>query len=433
MDKLVIARREYYLERLLHLADNDNLIFAVGVRRSGKSCIAIQLEEDLRKRCAEHECVVRYNFETTEAIRVTAEAMISDFQKQYAEGQRCFIILDEVTHVNDWKTAVNFFTENRNCKLFLFSSNRRIISDKLIAVKENRYDVVEVLPLSLSEFVSFQSFEEITPKNTPLIEKLYRRFGGRTYTINEIYKFYITYGGIPILKPEYMDIERARVITDGSYGAIVTRDILEIASEDGLSAVTDPILLRSIITIMAKSIGDNINAAGIGRQTTNCQQRPAAGKTVESYTRALLNANLFYIAERFDIRSGKRLKTMAKYYMVDASLHNYITGVRPEDESRLLESKVFFELIRRGYQVCNGKLGTEEIHLVARDALGRFYIQVVDELKEDTRESVYSPLRKIRDSHPKFVIVFNGKNEVTQDGIIILNALEFLMGHPLGR
>ena len=433
LNKLELIRRGFYLERLLHLTTNDNLVFVVGVRRSGKSCLAIQLEDDLRERCTEHEHVFRYNFETTEAVRETAETLIARFQEKHVEGERCYILLDEVTHVSGWRTAVNYFAENPDCKLFLFSSNRRIISDKLTAVEKKKYDVVDVLPLSLPEFISFQNFEEITPENTPLLKKRYRRFGDRTYTITEIYKYYITYGGIPILKPEYMDIERARVITDGSYSVVVTRDILEIPSEEGLSAVTDPILLRSVITIMAKSIGDNISATGIGKQTVNCLQRPAAAKTVESYIRALINANLFYIAERCDVRSEKAMKTMAKYYMVDASLHNYITGVRPEDESRLLESKVFFELVRRGYQVCNGKLGNEEIHLVAKDKFGRFYIQVADELNNDNRDFLISPLRKIRDNHPKIVIVFNGNNEITKDGIIILNALEFLMGHPLGR
>ena len=78
-----------------------------------------------------------------------------------------------------------------------------------------------------------------------MLKKRYRRFGDRTYTITEIYKYYITYGGIPILKPEYMDIERARVITDGSYSVVVTRDILEIPSEEGFSAVTDYIGYRN--------------------------------------------------------------------------------------------------------------------------------------------------------------------------------------------
>ncbi|WP_418429344.1 ATP-binding protein [Barnesiella intestinihominis] len=345
----------------------------------------------------------------------------------------CGVALDEIMRVDNWELAVNYFTENSACKLFLFSSSRRILSDKLTAVKTNKCDVVEVLPLSLPEFISFQSFKETTPENTPLLQKQYSRFGDKTYTIRDIYKYYTTYGGLPILKPEYLDIERARVILDGTYGAIVTRDILEVASEEGLQAVTDPILLRSVITIMAKSIGNNISAYQISKQTINCLKRPAAAKTVDSYIRALLNAHFFYIAERYDIRSGQMLKTMSKFYMADAGLHNYITGIRPEDEIRLLESKVFFELVRRGYQVYNGKLGSKEVHFVARDNLGKYYVQVVNEMDEENRDKTLSLLRTINDNHPKTVIVFNGDSEVTEDGIIILNALDFLMGHSLGR
>ena len=174
-------------------------------------------------------------------------------------------------------------------------------------------------------------------------------------------------------------------------------------------------------------------ADAVAQQNRLAEKSDVCINILESYIRALLNAHLFYIAERYDIRSGKTMKTMGKFYMVDASLHNYITGIRPEDESRLLESKVFFELVRRGYKVCNGKLDSEEVHLVAMDERGRFYVQVVNDLNEENRDNLISPLRRIRDNHPKFVIAFNGSNEVTTDGIIILNALEFLMGRPLSR
>ena len=85
LDKPVITRRELYLKRLLSLAESNNLIFVVGVRRSGKSCLTIQLEEGLRERCMEHERIIRCNFETTEAVRATAESLIADFQKEHTE------------------------------------------------------------------------------------------------------------------------------------------------------------------------------------------------------------------------------------------------------------------------------------------------------------------------------------------------------------
>ena len=49
-DELSMTRRDFYLERVLSLADNDNLVVVVGVRRSGKSCLAIQLEKELHTR-----------------------------------------------------------------------------------------------------------------------------------------------------------------------------------------------------------------------------------------------------------------------------------------------------------------------------------------------------------------------------------------------
>ena len=430
MEEFTLIPRNHYREKLRPLVDNNNLVFVVGARRVGKSCIAAQLEEDLRKTWTNGAVVIRYNYETTDAVRVTADDMIAYVQKRCPEGQRSILILDEVTHVIEWERAINYLSQHADYKLFLFSSNRRIISNKLIAVSENAFDVVEALPLSLPEFMIFQKFQEITPKDTPLAEKKYIRFNekNRTYTVEEIYGYYISYGGLPVMKPEYMDIERAWVMTEGSYGAIVTRDILELGSADGISAVTDPILLRTVISILAKSIGDNISATWIGQQALEYLQRPSATKTIESYIRALLNAHLFYIAERFDIKAGRTLKTLAKYYIVDASLHNYVTGSRAEDESRLLENKVFFELLRRGYRVCNGKLGSEGISLIARNGQSKLYVQVANTADAESMKRLLSPLRKIRDSHPKLIIRFGGDSMITDDGIIVLNALEFLMG-----
>ena len=433
MNEALIGLRDRYLDQVFRLLDGESLIIMSGVRRVGKSFIAVQLEQELSRRFSNGAHVIRIGFEKSAHEISTADELIAQIKGQYAFDKKNYILFDEILGIDDWERAINFLYRLDNCKVILISSNRRVLSPELKAVREENCEVIQVLPLSLNEFIQFQRFIETSKPSVPLIEKQYTRFNDKTYTIHEIYKHYVTYGGLPVLKPEYMGNDYAWVVSEGSYGAIITRDVLEIESGDGFAAVTDPILLRSVITIMAKSIGDNISATGIGKQTVNCLQRPAAAKTVESYIRALINANLFYIAERCDVRSEKVMKTMAKYYMVDASLHNYITGVRPEDESRLLESKVFFELVRRGYQVCNGKLGNEEIHLVAKDKFGRFYIQVADELNNDNRDCLISPLRKIRDNHPKIVIVFNGNNEITKDGIIILNALEFLMGHPFGR
>ena len=428
METFNITPRKLYTEKIIELLKNDNVVIVLGLRRSGKSCIAKQLESELQEKYGNKIELVRHNCEKITKNRISGDYLIKHFQERHVEGTPCFILLDELTHVVEWEKVINHICQHSDCKLVLFSSNRRVLSSKLTAVQENKYGLVHALPLSLPEFIVFQGFQEITPENTPTCQKKYRRFGERDYTLEEIYKFYITYGGLPIMKPEYMDEERAWVVADGSYAAVVTRDILELGSCRGTTAITDSTLLRTIISIMAESIGNNISATWVGKRAAEYLQRPCSTKTIESYMRAILNANLFYIAERYDIRENRVMKTLAKYYIVDAGLHNYITGVRAEDEHPLLENKVFFELLRRGYQVCNGKRWNDEICLIARRGHERAYIQVGKGNLKDSIDYLISALIRIPDNYPKIVITFDSESKISSDGIIMINALEFLMG-----
>lgn len=423
MENLILSPRPLYLQKILNALARQKLVFVVGVRRSGKSCIAAQLEQALREG-SEKPQVLRVNYEKMNVLDDTSDEL-SELAVSAQNHPLTYILLDEISHINDWEQTVNRLLSAENVKVVLFSSNQRVISEELIGVKENLYEVVHALPLSLDEFIQFQNFTEITDRDAPLAKKLYRRFDGETYTLNDVYKYYIVYGGLPILKPEYMDRERARVIMDGTYSVIVMRDILEYGNQNGISAIADPVLLRCVITIMAKSIGDNISATWVGKQTAELLGRTSSTKTIESYMRSLLNANLFYMAERYDIHADKPLKTLAKYYVADAGLHNYLTHINASDESRLLENKVFFELIRRDYQVYNGKLGREEITLIAMRGDNKVYFQVAT---GKNLERKLAALRKIRDNHPKVVISYHSDSYKTKDGIHIVNALSFFMG-----
>ena len=428
MEKFEIAMRNMYMDKIFCSLENTDLLIVTGVRRAGKSCVAKCLEIELQERYPDSAQVIRINYEIVDHVRVTAEELVAGLKERYVAGKTNYIILDEIIHVVDWERAVNFLYRLGNCKLILLSSNRRVFSNELCAIREGKYDEIMVFPLSLEEFIQFQGFQEI-PNTTDLLnEKQYRRFDERVCTIEEIYRYYIIYGGLPILKPEYMDRERAWVVTDGSYGAIVTRDIMEIGNDSRNSAVTDTVLLRTVITIMAKSLGNNISATWVGKQTGRYLGRASSTKTIESYIRALLNAHLFYISERYDIKAERVMQTLAKYYIVDACFHNYVADIRVDDESCLLENKVFFELLRRGYKVYNGKLGKEEITFVAMKGEKKIYIQVANDTSDEYLDRICSPLRRIRDNYQRLVFAKGCTTSVTYDGIIMMNVLEFLMG-----
>ena len=66
---------------------------------------------------------------------------------------------------------------------------------------------------------------------------------------------------------------------------------------------------------------------------------------------------------------GKQLlKSNRKMYMVDLGLRNHILPRRRYDLGFSIENIVYFELLRRGYQVAIGKNGAAEVDFVAQEA-----------------------------------------------------------------
>ena len=117
-----------------------------------------------------------------------------------------------------------------------------------------------------------------------------------------------------------------------------------------------------------------------------------------------------------------------RYYIVDIGLRNYLLGYRDGDSGHILENIIFFELLRRGYDVAIGKIDNQEVDFIATKADEKKYIQVTESMNApETRERELAPLRKIRDNYEKVVIVLECDIPQTQDGIKIVQATDFLL------
>ena len=80
---------------------------------------------------------------------------------------------------------------------------------------------------------------------------------------------------------------------------------------------------------------------------------------------ALLEAYFFYDIKRFDIKGKEFLRTLGKYYIVDIGLRNYLLGFRDRDSGHAIENVVYFELLRRDYDVSIGKVDNSEVDFIA--------------------------------------------------------------------
>lgn len=142
----------------------------------------------------------------------------------------------------------------------------------------------------------------------------------------------------------------------------------------------------------------------------------------------MLESYFFYEIKRLDIKGKEYLRTLGKYYIVDIGLRNYLLGFRNCDSGHTIENVVYFELLRRGYDVANGKIDNLEVDFIATTADDKKYIQVTESMQsENVRKRELSPLQRIRDNYEKIVLSLEPGLDSDYDGIKSLNLIDWLM------
>ena len=142
----------------------------------------------------------------------------------------------------------------------------------------------------------------------------------------------------------------------------------------------------------------------------------------------LENAFIIYKANRYDLKGKMFLKTLEKYYIVDIGIRNRLIGLRNTDYGHVLENIVYLELLRRGYEVSIGKIGSLEVDFVASKPNEKIYYQVsATIMDEKTRERELRPLESISDNYPKYILTMDQTVFNDYSGIRVKNIIDFLL------
>lgn len=152
--------------------------------------------------------------------------------------------------------------------------------------------------------------------------------------------------------------------------------------------------------------------------------------TVESYLNALISSFIFYQVGRYDIKDKQYLKTGGKYYAADIGLRYSVLGTKKADEGHILENIVYLELLRRGYEVYVGKVGSAEVDFIAIGAAGEEYYQrayTVIDADVKTLERELAPLDAINDHNPKYLLTMDFGLLVSHNGIKQINVLDWIL------
>lgn len=436
MQKTTLRKRDLYLNRIIAFQDTEMIKVMTGIRRCGKSSLMKLMAEHLRDTGVTDDQIIEMNFESMSIPDMDARGFYEYVKARICPDKRTYLFFDEVQKVRGWENAVNSFRVDFDCDIYITGSNAYLLSSELSTYLSGRYVEIKVLPLSFKEFLEFHGYT-LTERKSPAggVRKRITDAEGETYDVKELFDAYARFGGMPMLADVGLEIDRVTAALDGVYSAAVINDILEREKRKGQRNITDPVLLRKIILFLADNIGNNTSATSIGNTLVNegllengTRKTKPAVQTIQAYIEALTEAYIFYEIKRFDIKGKEYLRTLGKYYIVDIGLRNYLLGYRDGDSGHILENIIYFELLRRGYDVAIGKIDNQEVDFIATKADEKKYIQVTESMNApETRERELTPLRKIRDSYEKVVIALECDLTQTQDGIKIIRALDFLL------
>ena len=431
-----LKNRDRYLKKLIGFQDTEPVKVITGIRRCGKSSLLKLMIRHLWETGIGQEQIVEMNFESHDFRSMTSDEVYHYVKEKAIPGKRMYLFFDELQRIDAWEDAVNSFRVDLDCDIYITGSNAYLLSSEYSTYLSGRCVEIKMLPLSFREFLDFHNFE--VRETSSALGGTHRQVfdkNGERYDLREMFDAYMRFGGMPGIADIGLDQEKALSLLEGIYSTVVVRDILEREKRRGQRQITDSALLRKIVLFLADNIGSSVSVSSIGNTLMNeglledgKRKGTPSTHTVQAYIAALLESYFFYEIKRFDIKGKEYLRTLGKYYIVDIGLRNFLLGFRNRDSGHAIENAVYFELLRRGYDVAIGKIDNQEVDFIATTADDKLYIQVTESMQsEDVRKRELAPLQKIRDNYEKIVLSLEPGLDASYDGIKSLNLVDWLL------
>jgi hypothetical protein len=397
-----MKNRELYLSQLVQFKDKPLIKVITGMRRCGKSSLLILFKEYLKTHRVPERQIIFMNFESMEYERIkTHKELYAYIKPRMNSRKKTYLLLDEIQYVTNWERAINSVATDWNVDIYITGSNAYLLSSELSTLLSGRYVEIHAFPLSFKEYCSFLA---------PATESQAQQF-----------QRYLEFGGLPLVTEFHHRTELIQPFLSGVINTVIVKDVVQ------RNEVRDVALLENVLRFIADNIGKPLSTKKIS-DYLNSAGRKVSSETIDNYLQMLEKAFIIYKAQRFDIKGKLFLKTLEKYYICDLGIRNELLGLRNAHYGFVLENVIFFELLRRGYTVSIGKIGTLEVDFIAEKSTEKHYYQVATTLdNENTLTRELASLRAIPDDYPKVILTMDTPFNRDIEGIRIINIIDFLL------
>lgn len=399
-----MIQREVYLKRIRPFIDTPVVKVLTGMRRCGKTVLLELIKVDLRSRGVDSSRLLSINFESSlEPYSRSREACYAHIRESAGRaGGRLYLFLDEVQELEGWEKLVNSCLVDFDIDIFLTGSNARMLSGELATYLGGRYVEIKVYPFSFREAYESQ------------------RGGQVSLSKGDAFLRYLVLGGMPFLYGHSIDDASARQYLGDIFDSTILKDIAQ------RNRVRDIDQLRRLILFLIANAGNTFSSASVIRYLKG-EGRSLSTETLYNYLRYCIDSCLLHLVPREDLLGKRLLGFQEKIYLTDHGIRQAIYGNNLRDIGQTLENIVYMELVRRGYDVKVGRVGSLEVDFSALRGGEKLYVQVAYLLADDrTMEREFASLESIPDNYPKLVLSMD-EIDRSRNGIIHKNIRDFLL------
>ena len=408
-------KREIYLNKLIARQNNSEIKIITGPRRSGKSWLLSHVYSDyLLEQGVPEDHIISLSFDQDdENMRddlLEVNALKTYLYERIKPNGNYYLMLDEIQEVEGFERLVNGLNAKPNVDVYITGSNSHLLSSDINTLFRGRGDEVHVYPLSFGEFCT-----------------------DRTESVNELWKEYYTYGGLPGLR-NHSSAEQKINYLQRLWKKTYLADVIE------RHKIRNTELLENLADVLCSSVGSLNNPTKLANTIQSVKQMKADRETVDKYIGYLEDAFLFESVSRYDIKGKRYFESIKKYYSVDVGLRNARLNFRQQELTHIMENVIYNHLRIFGYLVDVGVVEVREmqdgkqqqkqyeVDFIATNGQEKYYIQSAYRMDDDTkREQELTSLKRIDDSFRKVVIVGDDISPwIDDNGISYIGLFQFL-------
>ncbi len=341
-----------YIKRdinIFHIKDMVTTI--VGCRKSGKTYLTYQIIDDfIEKKVIKNikqVCYLHFDDEILSNLKIEELSKVDTiFLSLYPEfiKKNVIFVFDEIHKIDGWENLVLRLQKKKNYQVVITGSSSDLEEDKVGRQLRGKTFTHKLYPLSFKEFISFQSkkinINKLSDNDNAVIAGYLDK--------------YIESGSFPAVAT--IDNFAVRGLLQNYFNSIVVSDFI-FAKE-----IKHPLVCKNYLKNLLQK---NACAYTHKKETNNLKSigNKITSKTVADWFDTALSS-YFLGVNNINSPSIKKIEqNYRKIYCVDWGMAKSVSSFSESRDSRTIETIVYWQLIRYGYNVTYEIVGNDKYEI----------------------------------------------------------------------